>query len=383
MRTLFKLGRISDIEINLHISWLITAVLIVISLASHFRTINPAWSTGLVWGSAIITGALFFASILTHELSHATVARMYGLSVRAILLFVLGGLTQIGNETSNAKSEFWTGIAGPLTSATIGFVCLALAWLSGWTLLAEPVTPVQTLIVWSGYINIGLAIFNLIPAFPMDGGRVLRAIIWWRMGDGPRATWLASFAGMLFAISFIVIGLLAILKGAVFGGLWLAFIGWFLIQVPWTGISQTEISERLRGVCVKDVMESDCPIIDGNTNLQIFVKDHLMHGVGRCFLIMHGNELTGLITFQEVRRVGRRRRPYTVIYDVMNQIDRLQTVTPEAPITEALELMGHSQEYPLAVTSNGQLVGIISRNHIRRLLMMRVELKMEHNAYEA
>ncbi len=170
IRTLFKLGGISGIEINLHISWLITAALIVILLASHFRTVNPAWSTGMVWGAAMITCALLFASILTHELSHAVVAKRLGLSVRAIMLFALGGVAQIENEASDAKSEFWIGIAGPFTSAAIGFICLALAWLSGWMLLAEPVTLLQAMIVWLGYINIGLAIFNLVPAFRWMAG---------------------------------------------------------------------------------------------------------------------------------------------------------------------------------------------------------------------
>jgi CBS domain-containing protein len=269
------------------------------------------------------------------------------------------------------------------TSAAIGFGCLALAWWSGWTLLADPSMPLQALIVWLGYINIGLAIFNLVPAFPMDGAHVLHAIIWWRTGDESRATLLTSFAGMFIATSFIVIGSLAIFKGAGFGGLWLAYIGWFLIQVGRTCVSQTEVSERLRGVCVKDVMESDFPIIDGNTNLQTFVEDYLMRGERNCFLIMHGSESTGLITFQDVIKIGRRRWPYTIVYDVMNQIDRLQTVKPETPITEALELMGYSQEYPLAVMSNGRLVGVISRDHIRRLLMTRTELEIERYAYEA
>ncbi|MCI0661766.1 MAG: site-2 protease family protein [Acidobacteria bacterium] len=380
MRKLFRIGRIFGIEIQLHISWLITLILIVISLASYFRSVSPAWSSGLIWGSAMITSALFFASILTHELSHVIVGRWLGLSVKAIILFAFGGMAQIENEGDDAKSEFWIGIVGPFTSAAIGFGCLALALLNGWMPLAEPVTPMQAMIVWLGYINIGLAIFNLVPGFPMDGGHMLRAIIWWRTGDKSRATWQASFAGMLFAPCFIVIGILAIFKGAVFGGLWLAFIGWFLIQAARVSVSQTEVIKRLCGVCVKDVMERECPVIDGNTNLQIFVEDHLMRGEDDCFLIMDGGELTGLITIQEVKKIGRRRWPYTVIHDVMNQIDQLQTVNPEASITEALELMVRNQEDQLAVTSNGRLVGIISRDHIRWILMTHADLKMEHDA---
>lgn len=364
MRRLLRPGRISGIEIQLHISWFITALLIVISLASHFSSVNPAWSTGQVWGSAIITGTLFFASILAHKLSHAAVARTLGLPVSAITLFALGGIAQIKRDAADPKSEFWIGIVGSFTSAVIGLGCLALSWLNGWTLLAEPMMPLRAMIIWLGYINIGLAFFNLIPAFPMDGGRVLRATIWWITGDKSRATRRASFIGMFFVACFIVIGILGIFKGAIIGGLWLAFIGWFLFQATRMSVARTEISERLRGVRVRDVMAHDCPIVDGNTNLQTFVEDHLMRCEESCFLIKQSGELTGLITFQEVRRNGRRRWPYTVVYDVMNQIDQLQTVKPEAPLTEALELMGRSRVNQLAVISNGRLVGIISRDHI-------------------
>lgn len=383
MRTLFKIGSISGIKIQLHISWLIIALLIAISLANHFRAVNPAWSTSIVWGSAVITSVLFFASILAHEFSHAVVARLHYLPVRSITLFALGGMAQIEEETAEAKSEFWVSIVGPITSAMIGIICLAIEWLNGWTPMAEPVTPLQAMIVWLGYINIGLAIFNLLPAYPMDGGRVLRAIIWWMTGDKSRATRRASFAGIFISHCLIVLGIFSIFKGGGFGGLWLVLIGWFLIHAARASVAQIDISERLRGMCARDLMARDCPLIDGNTNLKTFVEDHLELSKDSCFLIEQRGELAGLITLQEVATVEHRRWPYTVVYDVMNPIEQLQTVKPETPITEVLELMGPSSANQLAVMSNGQLAGIISRDHIVRLVMTRAGSKLEPDIYGA
>ena len=374
VRKLLKVGSISGIEIRLSISWVITTLLIIISLAFHFHSANPAWGIVRICELAVITDVLFFASILMHELSHAIVARMYWLPVSAITLFALGGMTQSENESTDAKSEFWIGIVGVFTSAAIGFCCLALAWLNGWELMAEPLTPLQMNIVWLGYLNIGLGIINLTPAFPMDGGHVLRAIIWWISGDRSSATRRTLFTGMFFAKCYLVIGILFIINGAVFGGLLIVFAAWYLYMANRVNISQREICEQLRDVCVRDLMASRFPVIDGNTNLQTFIENHLTCGEKNCFVITQSDKLTGLITFQEVRKIARRRWPYTVIYDVMNRIDQLQTVKPEAPITEALELMGCSRRNQLVVMSNGQLVGIISRDHIMSLILARAEL---------
>jgi Zn-dependent protease/CBS domain-containing protein len=374
VRTLLKPGSIFGIEIQLHVSWIITALLLVFSLASHLHSVNPAWSTSMAWASAIITGAGFFASILMHELSHTAVARLLGLRVRTITLFALGGMTKIDKLTANAKSESWIGIIGLITNATIGFGCLAIAWLGGWSLIAEPITPLQSVIVWLGYLNIGLAIINLIPAFPMDGGRIWRSSMWRITGDKSRATRQTIFVGMFFAAIFVVSGIFLIIKGEAFGGLWLIFIGWFLDKVARASVSQKDVIDRLCGVCVRDVMTRNCPVVDGNINLQTFVEDHLKGIEESCFMIMQRGELTGLISFQEVITVGHRRWPYTVIYDVMNKIDRLQKVNPESPIIEALGLLGHSQVNQLAVISNDKLVGIISRDQIMCLLMTRAEL---------
>src|SRR2546427_319682 len=185
-----------------------------------------------IWTTAIVTALLFFAAIIFHELSHAAVARLRGLPVRSITLFALGGVAQIGKEAADAKTEFWMGIAGPFGSALMGVVCSAFAWMLGGSLALEPAPPPIAMLVWLGYINIGLAIFNMVPGFPMDGGRVLRAVIWWITGNAARATRTAAATGQVIAIGFILFGILRFFGGAGISGLWTAFIGLFLLKAP-------------------------------------------------------------------------------------------------------------------------------------------------------
>ena len=371
-----KLGRIFGIKIGLHYSWLIIALLIAFSLAGHFAAAHPNWGRGVIWGMAIITALLFFAAIVAHELSHALVARRRGLPVRSITLFALGGVAQFEKEAEDATTEFLVSIVGPLASVVIGFVCLILAWLLGWTMMTEPTTPLMAMLVWLGYINIGLAIFNMLPGFPMDGGRVLRALIWWFTGSAERATRIASLTGQVVAFGFIVLGIYRFFAGAGFSGLWMAFIGWFLLNAAKATYAQQELTERLRGVRVGDLMTRDCTLVDGNANLQIFVHDYLLHTGRRCFLVAEQGVVTGLITPNEVKGIPQARWPFTLVYDVMRPLEQLRTVTPETPVSEALEIIGREDLNQLPALANGRLEGMISRDQILRYLLTRAELKM-------
>ena len=375
MQASIKLGRIFGIEIGLHYSWLIIALLIAFSLAGHFGEAHPDWGRGVIWGMAITTALLFFAAIVAHELSHALVAKRRGLPVRSITLFALGGVAQFEKDPEDATTEFLVSIAGPIASAVIGFVCLLLAWVFGWV-AAEPTTPLIAMLVWLGYINIGLAIFNLLPGFPMDGGRVLRAIVWWRTGSVQRATRIASLTGQYVALAFIIFGIFRFFGGAGFSGLWMAFIGWFLLNAAKGAYAQQELTERLRGVSVGDLMTRDCTVVDGNANLQTFVHDYLLHTGRRCFLVAEQGEVTGLITPHEVKGIPQARWPFTTVYDVMRPLAQLRTVTPETPVSEALEIIGREDINQLPALSNGRLAGMISRDQILRYLLTRAELKM-------
>src|SRR5919198_3187698 len=225
MQAHIKLGRLFGVEIGLHYSWVLIALLIMLSLAGHFDAIHPEWGSGVIWTVAILTGLLFFAALVVHELSHAVVAKARGLPVRSITLFALGGVASIEKEAVDPKTEFFMGIVGPITSAAIGAACLILAWALGWTPRETPDFPPVAMLVWLGYINMALALFNMIPGFPLDGGRVLRAIIWWITGNASRSTRIAAGVGQLVAFLFILVGLFRFFNGAVFAGLWLTFIG--------------------------------------------------------------------------------------------------------------------------------------------------------------
>lgn len=376
MNAQIKLGRIFGIEIGLHYSWLIIAVLISLSLAGYFSNAHPDWNPGTIWAMAIFSAVMFFLAIIVHELSHALVARMNDLPVRSITLFALGGVAQIEKESANAKTEFWMAIVGPITSAAIGFLCLGLAWAAGWTVSTEPATPIMSILVWLGYINIALAIFNMIPGFPMDGGRVLRAILWWITGNAARATRGASVTGQVIAFGFIILGLFSFFSGAGFGGLWIAFIGWFLLNAARATYAQVEVTEGLRGVKVGDLMARDCPVTDSRTNLQDLLEEHLLKSGRRCYMVLENDEPVGMITPHEIKSVERRLWAFKTVSDVMKPIEELHTVTPETPAGEALEIIGREDVNQLPVISEGRLAGIISRDRILRFLLTRQELDL-------
>jgi Zn-dependent protease/predicted transcriptional regulator len=374
MKAHIKLGRIFGVAVGLHYSWIIIALLVTLSLHSQFAIDHPGWGNSTTWAIAIITGLLFFVSILLHELSHAAVAKMRGIPVRAITLFALGGVAQIEKDAADAKSEFWMGIIGPITSFIIGVVCLLLASLLGWNFGPGPDSPPAAMFMWLGFINIALAIFNMIPGFPLDGGRVLRAVVWWMTGDANRATRIASRVGQLVAFGFIMLGIWRFFSGAGFGGLWMAFIGWFLLDAARASGAQVEVTERLTGVRVGDVMAQQFPVVDANSNLETFVQEYLLPTGHRCFVVEEQGRPAGIITPHEVKAIDRARWRYTTVGDVMRSLESLRTVSPERPVVEALEMMGREDVNQMPVVREGRLAGIISRAHILRVLQTRAEL---------
>jgi Zn-dependent protease/predicted transcriptional regulator len=374
MKAQIKLGRIFGIQIGLHYSWLIIALLVALSLAAQFHAVNPQWGEVTIWATANVTAALFFVSIILHELSHAAVAKSRGLPVRSITLFALGGVAQIEKDATDPKTEFWMAIVGPIASVIIGAVCLGLASVLGWRASTAAATPLVAMLMWLGVINIALGVFNMIPGYPLDGGRVLRAIVWWVTGDADRATRIASLSGQFVAFVFIVWGVFRFFNGAGFGGLWMAFIGWFLLDAARASYAHLKITETLLGIRVGDVMTQDCPRVDGLDNLQTLVDEHLLRTGQRCFVVEEKGQVAGIITPHEVKAVPRTRWPYTTVDEVMQPLDRLHTVGPDTSVTEALETMGREDVNQLPVIKDGRIAGIISRSHILRTLQTRAEL---------
>jgi Zn-dependent protease len=363
------------VQLGLHYSWLIIALLVTLSLVGQFYAINSQWGTAVIWATAIITSLLFFTTLLLHELSHAAVARSRGLPVRSITLFALGGVAQIEKEASDAKTEFWMAIVGPIASIVIGASCLTLAWSLGWSPAREPRTPPMAVLQWLGYINIALAFFNMIPGFPLDGGRVLRAILWWITADPARSTRIAAKVGQSIAFAFIIWGILRFFAGRNFGGLWLTLIGWFLLEAARASYVQVEVAESLRGVRVSDVMTRDWPAVDGRMNLQTLVDDHLLTTGQRCFVVEDNGRVSGLVTPHEVKSVERTKWQSSMVSEVMRPLKSLHTVAPQTSVIKALEVMGREDLNQLPVVRDGHLEGIISRSHILRLLQTRAELR--------
>jgi len=375
LRAQIRLGRIFGIEIGLHFSWFIIAALLTMSLAGHLYAANRAWPTVLIWTAAGVAALAFFAAILLHELSHAAVARARGVDVPSITLFALGGVARMSRDTADARTEFWMGLAGPITSVLIGVAALGLASLLGWNYDATPATPGMVMLVWFGFINITLAAFNMIPGFPLDGGRVLRAIIWWRSGDQARATRVAAALGQMVAVGFIVIGFLSFAFGGGFGGLWLAFIGLFLSDAARAAAFETTVVEGLRGVRVGDVMSHECATVERRTPISDLADEVLRTGK-RCFFVVDAERVTGMVTPQELRAVPRDRWTATPAADAMQPVERLHHIDAEAPVTQALDAIAREDVNQLPVMEHGRLRGVISRDQILRLLSVRAELTM-------
>jgi len=371
LRSQIKLGRIFGIDIGLHYSWFLIALLIVFSISSEFRTNNPQWGAGVILSLAVVTALLFFVSLVLHELAHSIVAASSGLPVKEITLFALGGVSQIEKNPTSARLEFWMAFVGPLTSAVIGGICLLAARAVG----GASSDPWMAMLLWLGYINLSLAAFNLIPGYPLDGGRVLRAIIWWNTGDADRSTRAAAKAGQVVAIAFIAFGIFRFFGGAGVGGLWIAFIGWFLLQAARESYVQVGLAHALEGVRVADVMTRDCPMVDGRLNLQNFVEQELLRTGRRCFVVAEKGELTGLVTPHEIKQIDRAKWPLMTLHDVMRPISDLRSVAPDASLQSALELMSRDDVNQLPVVSNGHLEGMLSRAQLLTYLQTHAELR--------
>jgi Zn-dependent protease len=367
----FNLGKLFGIRIGVHASWLLIAFLIAFSLGDNFHLKHPEWSYPVVALVAILTAILFFVCLVLHELAHSLVAQSKGIPVQEITLFALGGVSQMTEEPKNAASEFEIAIVGPLTSAVLGALCLLAAYLLSYTHQFIPAAQVFT---WLGYINLALAVFNLLPGYPMDGGRVLRAILWWRKKNLLRATRLAVRISSGVATSFILVGILFFFRGAGIGGLWLAFIGWFLLQAARESYLSEEARQSLTGVTVSDLMLRELPRVDRHTSLQSFVSEQLLHSTSRYFLVTREGLPIGILTPAEITHVEERMWPFTEVEAVMLPIASMPSLEPDAPAMKALEMMRTEHANPVPVIANGQLRGILSRRSMAEYLQTLLEL---------
>jgi CBS domain-containing protein len=298
------------------------------------------------------------------------------LKVTSITLFALGGVSQIQDDATDAKTEFWVAIAGPIASLIIGFACLAIALGLGWHRSTEPQTAVTGVLVWLGYINIALAVFNMIPGFPLDGGRVFRAIVWAITRNADRSTRIAARVGQGVAFLFILDGIWQFSSGAGFGGLWIAFIGWFLMDAAKASYAEVKTTEELRGIRVSEVMSRDCVLVNRGMSLQEFVDIDLLTTGQRCFAVEDQGRLVGLITPRDVSKIPRDRWDKITVREAMRPLQELHIITPDTPVLDALKLMARNDVNQLPVVANGTLQGMVSRSQLVRLLQVRSVLQL-------
>jgi Zn-dependent protease len=362
------LGRIRNIAVGIHWSLLLIGLLLATGLAStRFPSDAPGYSHGSYLIAGVVTTILFFAAILAHEISHALVARREGRQVERIVLWLLGGLTEIEGEASTPGEEFRISIAGPAVSLIAGFVFGGAAFLlhaAGVEALAVAVS------AWLAIINILLAGFNLIPAAPLDGGRVLHALVWWRRGDRLRATRTSSWAGRALGFAMLALGIVEFAFGSGFGGgLWLAFIGWFLLSAARAEQGQAEVRHQLEGVRVADVMSPNPTVAPGWITAQAFVDGYVLTHQHSAFPVeAWTGGLAGLITLKRIRQVPADQRSLVRVSDVAVPMSHVPIGRPEEPLIELLTRMEMASEGRALVFDGDRLVGIVTPTDVNRAM---------------
>lgn len=362
-----RIGRIFGIPIYLHSSWFIIFALITLSLATQFTASHPHWGPQQRWMLGIITSLLFFASVIFHELAHSIVARHYRIPVGSITLFVFGGLSHIERDPDSALQEFNIAIAGPLSSLFLAG-CFALVWR--FVHISEMITAASG---WLAWINFILGVFNLVPGFPLDGGRVLRGIVWGVTGNFTRASQIASTCGRAFAFVIILIGgWQALFYGAWVNGLWLIFIGWFLLEAAKESFAQVALRSTLTGVRAEDIMTPEIPTVARDISLDDYIHEVLRTG-RRSHIVTGAGTPVGLVTLHSARAVPRDEWNNTSIQAVMVPIDRVHSALPDEPVLQILERMQKEDINQMPVLSDGHIIGMIGRDTILRVLQTRLQ----------
>jgi Zn-dependent protease/CBS domain-containing protein len=380
------LFRLFGIRILIHPSWLFIFFLVTWSLAQGiFLSWHPDWAPGMRWGIAVAAALLFFFSVLLHELAHSLMAKAQGIPVKRITLFLFGGVSNIEREPASPKSEFLISVVGPATSIFLGFLFSILAALSGAVRpdgMTDPMrtlaqlSPLATLLTWLGPVNITVGVFNMIPAFPLDGGRILRSIIWSVTKNFRQATALSSGVGKAFGWLLILTGVVMalglqvpFLGRGIFSGLWLAAIGWFLNSAATAANQQAMLQDVLEDVPVSRIMRSDVPVVDAETSIESLVNDWIVGTDERAFPVMNDEDrMLGLVCLHDVRKIPRSEWKTTKVKDIMTPVEELSSALPEEDVANAMERLMSRDVRQIPVIQNGQFIGMLRRRDIVRWL---------------
>jgi Zn-dependent protease len=366
-----RIGRIIGIPIYLHSTWVFIFAAITWIIASQFKQQHPHWSDTQHWTVGVLTSLLFFASVLFHELSHSVVAQHYKIRVVSITLFLFGGLARIEREPSKAIQEFNIAIAGPLAS---GFLASCFFGLTKLFPYSQSVGALATLLfVANGW----LAVFNLLPGFPLDGGRIFRAVVWGVTKNFDKATRVAGASGKLIAYLIILWGAWGVVHGDV-QKLWTVLVGWFILNAAQESVAQVAVRETLAGLSAADVMSKEVPTVPGHITLEEYSSEVLRTG-RRCHLVINGDRLVGMMNVHTLNTVPREEWAHNSVQSAMIPREDILWTSPEEPLLRLLERLLSADVNQMPVVSGSvdgapQIVGIVTRDSILRVMQTRSEL---------
>lgn len=365
----FRLVSIAGIQIGVHYTWFIIFFLLSSSLFAIFNLEHPEWGTTTCIVTAIITTLLFFASIILHELGHSLVAMARGIRVRAITLFIFGGVALTEKDAESAATEFWIAIAGPMVSFTLAGLFYLLKILLG------PVSITATeAFDWLATINLIVASFNLIPGFPLDGGRIFRAIIWWSTGSASRGMQWAVFGGKLVAYGLMFYGMLTVFyTGLLINGLWLIGIGWFLFNAAEASGRSFIIDRLLSDVIVGDIMQTELPEVEVDTTVLDWVDQYVLLSGRRACLVTQNGRIIGLVTLTDVSKLPRQQWSTTLLQEIMIPITQLYTVQADSAVNDVLRYMNQYAINQVPVIEQEQVVGWVDRQHLLKIIQLHSE----------
>jgi Zn-dependent protease/CBS domain-containing protein len=384
----FRIGRLFGIDVRIDWTWLIIFALVTYSLGTTLGQLHSEWDATLRWGVAIVAALLFFGSVLAHELAHSLVSQARGNPVDSITLFLFGGVSSIREEPDSPQGEFLMAILGPVTSLVIGFALLLIAGVAGGPLagLSDPAQviselgPVRLILLWLGSVNVILGVFNLIPGFPLDGGRVLRSILWAITDDLRRATRWASWVGQGFGwlmitggISMVFGATIPFFGSGLFNGLWLAFIGWYLNNASAQSYQQVVVQDILQGVPVGRMMRTNPPTVSPSASVESLVHERIMGTDEHAFPVVDGGELVGVVTLEDVRSVGKEVWASTTVRDIMTSYGQCTLAGPDEDAAEAMTKLATCDVHELPVLENGGLVGVLRRQDVIQWLRLHSE----------
>ena len=377
LKNSIPIGKIFGIPLKLHFSWFLIFILVTWSLAAYyFPEEYPDWTLSTKIAAGILTSLLFFASVMAHELMHSIVALREGMQIKEITLFVLGGVSQITTEPKKPKDEFWMAIAGPGSSLILGILFLSISYTLD-TSDAGPLQFISAITFWLGYINIALAVFNLIPGFPLDGGRVLRSSLWWLQGNLHSATRIASTVGRVIGFLFIFAGIWIIFVSSAywFNGIWFIIIGWFLESAASGTYRELILKDMLKGHTASEVMSRDCQIVSPETSIESLVNEHILTSGRRCFPVVSQGRFQGLITLHNIKAVSRHSWATKQVKEVMTPIGSLKSVPPDEDLNAIMQILSRDDINQVPVVQDGNVIGIVGRDNIISFINLRGELE--------